>query len=182
MTKRREPWSCQACGSLGMITPRAYPRSVLCASCHRATIKAGKRWCARGGHAVQPDQFSGSAAYCKGCISAYNAQKRATRTLEARAESRAWYQANMERAAAYRKTYYQEKRAQILAQKKQYYQRKRAQIVARMRAYRARGIPPASLARMQERQRVKKPIYRQNEKLARARRFVQALRGQGVTR
>lgn len=178
MTKRNEPWSCQACGSRGLITPRAHPRSVLCAACARDIAKAGQRWCSRGRHAVPAAQFTRSSrAFCQVCVSVYNANKRRARLEDARAESRAWYQANQDKAAAYRKAYYQEKRAQILAQKKAYYQRKREQIVARVRAYRAKGIPPASLAKMRERQRARKPLYRLNEKRARVRRFLQALRG-----
>jgi hypothetical protein len=176
MTKPKQPWSCQKCGGLGKIIPRATPRSKICAWCADELRKAGQRWCTTGRHGSA--DWTPNNVMCRACQAAYNAAYRAdpTHHEKAIATSRAYWEAHRDEAFRANHAYYQAHRAEILEQKKVYYQEKRELIKAKTRAHRPH-IPAWSREKMRARQRAKHQIYWHNQKLAQRRRWLASLRG-----
>lgn len=176
MTKPKEPWQCQKCTARGVHIPRATPRSKLCAWCAKELQKEGQVWCNAGKHAVPAHEWSEKARRCRACQTAYNQAYRQAHYEKAIAYSRAYHEAHGERLKLACRAYYQANREQLLNQKREYYQRNAETIKAKVRARRQRGLPPAEIAKMRARHRAKHHIYRANEKLNRARRFLQMIR------
>jgi uncharacterized membrane protein YdbT with pleckstrin-like domain len=81
-----------------------------------------------------------------------------------------------EQLIAQSRSYYQTHRVQLLEQKRAYYQKKRELIKLKVRAHRPH-ISAESREKARQRHRARHQIYKHNEKLARARRFMQSLRG-----
>lgn len=177
MTKPRAPWRCQRCGGLGKISPRATPRSKICTWCAGELGKAGQRWCTAGRHgAAIADFASQRVAMCRGCQHDRNQAYRQAHLDQAIAASRAYYAAHRDDLNAAGRAYYQAHREQLLEQKRQYYQQRRELIKAKVRAHRPH-ISSASHEKARQRHRARHQVYKHNEKLARARRFMASLRG-----
>ena len=177
MTKPKQPWCCQRCGVLGRSIPRASARSKLCAWCAKELRRTGQRWCSTGKHDAR-DWASPTAAMCRACQRAHNQAYRAAHREELTAASRRYHQEHREEHIAASRVYYQEHRADLLAQKRAYYQANAEAIKAKVRQRRRLGlISPASTAKERARHIAKRPIYKQNEKLARARRLLKLMRG-----
>jgi hypothetical protein len=177
MTKPKQPWCCQKCSGMGKIIPRATPRSKICSWCADELRKAGQRWCSNGRHGVAAGAWaSSSAAMCRNCQHDRNQAYRQAHIDAALDYSRAYHAAHRDELIANSRAYYQAHRDELLEQKRVYYQERRELIKAKVRAHRPH-IPEASREKERNRHRAKHQIYKLNEKLARARRFVQSIRG-----
>lgn len=175
MTKPKHTWRCQKCDCLGVQIPRAHPRSKICAWCAADLAAAGLRWCTKGRHASS-DWPSNTAPMCRNCQRAANRARRDAHHEEALSYSRAYYAANREELNAAGRAYYAANREQLLEQKREYYRKKRELIKAKVRAHRPLRSQ-ASREKERVRHKAKHQIYKHNEKLARARRFLNTLRG-----
>lgn len=174
MTKPKQAWVCQRCGGRGVISPRATPRSKICAWCANELVRAGQKWCTTGRHASA--DWAPDSKMCRACQKAHNQAYHAAHREEMLAYNRDWHAAHRDEMIARSRTYYQEHRQQLLDQKRVYYLARRELIKAKVRAHR-QHIPQASREKARARHHAKHQIYKHNEKLARARRFVLALRG-----
>jgi hypothetical protein len=112
---------------------------------------------------------------CRQCQKATNRAYRAAHRDTLIAQSAAYHAAHREELIARNRAYYQANRDQLLAQKRQYYQERRELIKAKVKAHRPH-IPKASREKARQRHRAKHQIYKHNEKLARARRFLASVR------
>ena len=176
MTKPKAPWRCQRCTSTGVLSPRATPRSKICAWCADELAKAGQRWCSTGRHGSA--DWTPNNAMCRSCQAAYNAAYRADEAHHAKAiaVSRAYAKAHREELIAANRVYYQANRQQLLEQKRVYYQERRELLKAKAKAHRPH-IPTWSREKAKRRNRAKHQIYYQNHKLAQRRRWLASLRG-----
>jgi len=173
MTKRKEPWSCQRCGGLGVLSLRATPRGTICQWCFDELARAGQRWCTAGRHGAS--DWSPDGKMCRACQSERNASYHAAHHEQALQYSREYYATHRDELNAYNHAYYQAKRQQILEQKRTYYEKHRERIKARVRAYWPRR-PAESIARARARHRQKQHIYKAAERAAAQRRKFAAWR------
>lgn len=174
MTKPKQPWRCQKCDCAGVTIPRATPRSTICAWCADELRKAGQRWCSTGRHGSS--DWTNGATMCRDCQHDCNVAYRAAHLEKAIAYSCAYAAAHRDELIANSRAYYQANRDRLLEQKKVYYQQRRELLKAKARAHR-RYRKPELIARERARQHAKHQIYKHNQKLARARRFIASLRG-----
>lgn len=177
MTKPKQQWRCQRCTSTGTISPRATPRSKICAWCADELRKAGQRWCTAGRHGVASGDFaSHRVAICRACQRDRNQAYRAEHHDEAIATSRAYHAAHRAESIERNRAYYAANRDRLLEQKRVYYQERRELIKAKVRAHRPH-ITQASREKARARHRAKHQIYHHNHKLNQRRRWLASLRG-----
>lgn len=177
MTKPQHPWQCQKCEVRGVQIPRASSRSRICAWCEKDLRRLGQRWCSAGQHGAS-DWSGPKAPMCRACQRARNQAYRAAHRDELLAASRAYYQEHRDELNAAGRAYYQEHRAELLEQKHDYYQANAETIKAKVRERRRLGlINPASKLRERARHIARRPLYKENARLAHARRLLKLLRG-----